>query len=76
MFYASEPVDKLSRMLSCWKPSLFPRSFLSDLLDLTHVQLALLERNSILVAQAAEVTHLPPLQDYYQDLLARSAAPF
>lgn len=61
-------MDKLSRMLSCWKPSLFPRSFLSDLLDLTHVQLSLLERNSILVAQAAEVPHLSPLEDYYYNL--------
>lgn len=57
LFYAPEPVDKLSRILGSWKPGLFPRSYLADIVDLTHTQLLLLESNTKAVHQAEEVRH-------------------
>lgn len=56
LFYAPEPVDKLSRILGSWKPGLFPRSYLADIVDLTHTQLLLLESNTKAVHQAEEAS--------------------
>jgi hypothetical protein len=51
LFYASEPVDKLPKVVSFWKPGVFPRRFMCDIVELCHVQLALLEENARFAAQ-------------------------
>lgn len=46
LFYAAEPVDQLSKVVGCWKPGTFPRRYLSDVIELAHIQLKLLEANA------------------------------
>ena len=45
LFYANEPVDKLHKIIASWKPGLFPRRFLDDVLEVAETQLKLLEAN-------------------------------
>lgn len=45
LFYQSENIDRLPKLLSAWIPGTFSREYVCDILDLTHVTLRLLERN-------------------------------
>jgi timeless len=42
LFYQSEPIDRVPKLLSSWIPGTFTRDFVCDLLELTHVTLKLL----------------------------------
>ena len=46
LFYQSEPIDRLPKLLSSWIPGTFTREYLCDLLELTHVTLKLLDSNA------------------------------
>jgi len=46
LFYQSEPLDKLPKLLSLWVPGTYSREYLCDLVELTHVTLKLLESNA------------------------------
>ncbi len=45
LFYQSDPLDRLPRLLSSWIPGTFSREYLCDVLELTHLTLKLLDRN-------------------------------
>jgi hypothetical protein len=51
LFYSSEPVDVLPKVMGCWRPGLFPRRFVSDILDMCDVQIRLHEANAALLEQ-------------------------
>jgi Timeless protein C terminal region. len=46
LFYQSEPIDRIPKLLSNWIPGTFTRDYVCDLLELTHTALNLLESNS------------------------------
>jgi timeless len=46
LFYQSEPMDRIPKLLSNWIPGTFTRDYVCDLLELTHTALKLLESNS------------------------------
>jgi timeless len=46
LFYASESLDRLPKLLSKWSPSTNTRDYLCDVVELCHVTLKLLESNS------------------------------
>ena len=45
LFYGSEPVDRLPKLLSSWTPASTTREYICDLVEVTHVTLKLLEAN-------------------------------
>ena len=46
LFYGSDPLDRLPKLLSRWKAGTLTREFACDLVELVHVTLKLLEANS------------------------------
>ena len=49
LFYGSEPLDRLPKLLSKWTAGTLTREFACDLVELVHVTLKLLEANSATV---------------------------
>jgi timeless len=45
LFYGSDPLDRLPKLLSKWSPGTSTREYVCDLVELTHVTLKLLEAN-------------------------------
>ena len=45
LFYGSEPVDRLPKLLSSWTPATTTREYVCDLVEVVHVTLKLLEAN-------------------------------
>lgn len=45
LFYASEPLDRLPKLLSRWSPGTSTREYLCDLAELTHIALKLLDES-------------------------------
>lgn len=45
LFYQSEPIDRLPKLLSTWIPGTFSREYLCDILELTHLTLKILDTN-------------------------------
>ena len=45
LFYSSEPIDRLPKLLSGWLPGTFTREYLCDLVELCHVTFKLLDAN-------------------------------
>jgi len=45
LFYQSEPIDRLPKLLSRWIPGTFTVEYLCDLVELIHMTLKLLDRN-------------------------------
>lgn len=56
LFYTSEPLDRLPKLLSAWEPGSSTREYLCDLVELCHMTLKLLETN----AKACEEEHVVP----------------
>ncbi len=46
LFYATEPLDRLPRLLSRWSPGVFSREYLCDLVECLHVTWKLLDSNA------------------------------
>lgn len=46
LFYQSEPIDRLGKLLNAWIPGTFTRDYVCDLLELTNVTLKLLDANA------------------------------
>ena len=46
LFYGSEPLDRLPKLLSKWTPGTSTREYVCDLVELTHVTIKLLEANA------------------------------
>jgi len=46
LFYQSEPIDRVPKLLSAWIPGTFTRNYLCDLLELSHTTLKLLDTNA------------------------------
>jgi timeless len=46
LFYGSEPLDRLSKLLSRWAPGTTTREYLCDLVELCHVSLKVLDANA------------------------------
>lgn len=46
LFYMTEPLDRLPRLLSRWTPSTYSREYLCDLVECTHVTWKLLDANA------------------------------
>jgi timeless len=45
LFYGSEPLDRLPKLLARWTPGTSTREYVSDLVEITHITLELLDRN-------------------------------
>jgi timeless len=56
LFYGSEPLDRLPKLLSKWAPSTTTREYLCDLVEVVHMTLKLLETNATACLQADAVT--------------------
>jgi timeless len=54
LFYVSEPLDRLPKLLSRWTPGTYTREYLCDLVEICHVSLKLLDANA-----KANTTGLP-----------------
>lgn len=52
LFYATEPLDRLPRLLSRWTPGMFSREYLCDLVECTHVTWKLLDTNAAKLLQS------------------------
>jgi timeless len=48
LFYQSEPIDRLPRLIQRWAPGTFTREYVCELIELTHVTLKLLDAHSVL----------------------------
>lgn len=46
LFYGSEPVDRLPKLLSSWTPAATTREYVCDLVEVVHVTLKLLDANN------------------------------
>lgn len=46
LFYATEPLDRLPRLLSRWSPGMFSREYLCDLVECAHITWKLLDTNA------------------------------
>ncbi len=46
LFYASEPLDRLPKLLSRWTPGTSTREYVCDLVEITHMTLQVLEANA------------------------------
>jgi hypothetical protein len=46
LFYATEPPDRLPKLLSWWSPGVFGREYLCDLVECSHVTWKLLDANA------------------------------
>jgi hypothetical protein len=46
LFYATEPLDRLPRLLSRWSPGVYSREYLCDLVECLHVTWKLLDSNA------------------------------
>jgi len=46
LFYATEPLDRLPKLLSRWSPGVFGREYLCDLVECLHVTWKLLDANA------------------------------
>lgn len=46
LFYATEPLDRLPKLLSRWSPGLFSREYLCDLVECAHTTWKLLDTNA------------------------------
>jgi timeless len=46
LFYGSEPLDRLPKLLSSWQPGSSTRDYLCDLVEVVHVQLKLLDTHA------------------------------
>jgi hypothetical protein len=46
LFYATEPLDRLPKLLSRWSPGMFSREYLCDLVECSHITWKLLDANA------------------------------
>ncbi|KAL7532028.1 hypothetical protein ACHAXR_004387, partial [Thalassiosira sp. AJA248-18] len=46
LYYGTEPLDRLPKLLSRWSPGMFSREYLCDLVECTHVMWKLLDTNA------------------------------
>ena len=46
IFYATEPLDRLPKLLSRWSPGMFSREYLCDLVECSHITLKLVDANA------------------------------
>lgn len=68
LFYASEPIDRLPRLLSRWTPGLYSREYLCDLVECAHVTWKLLDANA---ARCAELMSPENERERKNDVLER-----
>ena len=55
LFYASEPLDRLPKLLSRWTPGTSTREYVCDLVEITHMTLQVLETNAQLCRSATDI---------------------
>jgi timeless len=54
LFYGSEPLDRLPKLLSLWQPGQASHTYAADLVELVHTQIKLLERHAEACAALAD----------------------
>ena len=54
LYYASEPLDRLPKLLSRWTPGTSTREYVCDLVEITHMTLQVLETNAKLCRSASD----------------------
>lgn len=72
LFYASEPLDRLPKLLNRWAPGMSTREYLCDLVELCHTSLKLLEMNQH-ESQAILAMRLKEKSDKVQKMRANAA---
>ncbi len=55
LFYATEPLDRLPKLLSRWSPGMFSREYLCDLVECSHIIWKLLDANAEQCLQTASL---------------------